>query len=199
MAILKNIDITLKDDTAKMSEDLFFYQNDSGISVRFSLKELKVEITRIYSLMSLENSNASMTIVDPDGLVIQTGNLSIVNNMITLEVSPRLTSILGEYRFQIHLHDSKNGRLTLPPCSWQINELIGANQSMQLGVTGVSSVGECYSGADILHNEYDETKWEIGDIITPGRLNKIEKRFTELDDVVNGLETSIEQIKQLGK
>ncbi|MGL5330719.1 MAG: hypothetical protein ACRDD7_15735 [Peptostreptococcaceae bacterium] len=178
MAITKNVEITLKQDNAMLDDKLFFYQNDSGINVRFSIKELKYEITRTYSMFSLENSSASMTIVDPDGVVIFNDTLTITNNMIVLAISPRLTSIIGEYTFQIHLHDNSRGKLTLPPCSWEIKPLIGT-PSNNIGIVGNGNVGECVTGSETF--VYDETNWQTGDVITAGRLNKIETKLDELD------------------
>ena len=109
---------------------------------------------------------------------------------------------VGQYAFQIRLFDEgKSSRLTLPPISDGLN--ICEPIAIESGEDVVGEAGVGYSrvtygettGAFDEEGNYNETIWENGDLITEGKLNKIEEALDVINDKVKGIDLSDYAVK----
>lgn len=190
--ITRDINIIINKDTASMDSKLYFYQGDTGVDIHFTIKEFKYGITNNVNTISLDDATAGILICDPDNVIILDSELPVIDNKIQLNVDTHLTDVLGQYKFQIHLYDKVGGRITIPPLTWEIKPLIGiAGASGRAGVVDAAIVGVDFLGAE----EVDlDPNWISGEVITAGKLNRIETMLGNLDTKINNVEDSYDNI-----
>ena len=186
--------ITITGDKASIDKQIVLYRADRAIEVQF---EIVYETIKYRMSNTIEDTNASF-----GQLVIQNNSTPIPT---VTDVSPtsegavifKFTkemideiSELGEYSFQIRLFDdTQTSRITTPIIEngIAIKEPLSIYEGNSEG--GSAEVGVAFTGAARAQQEeylepfdeagnYNETTWATGDIITSGKLNKLEDGIT---------------------
>jgi hypothetical protein len=91
----------------------------------------------------------------------------------------------GVHQLQIHLYDSKTeekNRFTIPPVDIHVLPLVGSNTSLiDEAMVGYALLDQLSLEEEtFIDGLYNKTEWEMGDIITQGKLNKIEKALYQI-------------------
>ena len=195
--------ITITGDKASIDKQIVLYRGDREIEVQF---EIVYETIKYRMSNTIEDANASF-----GQLVIQNNSTPIPT---VTDVSPtsegtvifKFTkemideiSELGEYSFQIRLFDdTQTSRITTPIVEngIAIKEPLSIYEGNSEG--GSAEVGVAFAGAARAQQEeylepfdeagnYNETTWATGDIITSGKLNKLEDGITGVNQKVEGI------------
>ena len=135
MAIIKELTITVKDNTATLSENLFLYKGDGGITLLISILENRYKFGGFISEKSnvIEESQtqwASVCVLKAEGEVVKGKRCEIYDDMIRFEIDKTFlddVKEVGTHSLQIHLYDSMDedaNRLTIPPVSFTVLETI---------------------------------------------------------------------------
>ena len=130
MAISKNLEIKINNDTAEFNEKFYVYQNDRGIDlyIKISIPKLQIGSRSVSMLSELEEAKASVTILKPNGDVLGRKNLEIIDDAVKFVIDKELTNDLDEvgiYKMQFHLYDGEDNRITIPPVTFEVKALIG--------------------------------------------------------------------------
>ena len=130
MAISKNLEIKINNDTAEFNEKFYVYQNDRGIDlyIKISIPKLQIGSRSVSMLSELEEAKASVTILKPNGDVLGRQNLEIIDDAVKFVIDKELTNDLDEvgiYKMQFHLYDGEDNRITIPPVTFEVKALIG--------------------------------------------------------------------------
>ena len=195
--------ITIDGDKASMDKQIVLYRGDREVEVQF---EIVYEVIKYRISNTIEDINASF-----GQLVIQNNSSQIP---IVTDISPTSEGVvifkftkemideiseLGEYSFQIRLFDStQTSRITTPIIENGIiiKEPLSIFEGNSEG--GSAEVGVAFTGAARVQQEeylepfdeagnYNETTWATGDIITSGKLNKLEDGITGVNQKVENI------------
>ena len=197
MSIVKNLKIKINNDKAKISEDIYVYQNDRGIELRF---KLSTGITNYRSNIYKSFSNsptilAAATILKPNGELMGMKKSAVIDDTICFMIDKDFTDNvdeIGVYKVQFHLYDTEDNRITIPPVEFEVKELLGLINEDDLGfkhgivdstLSDLCIVGDNSEEVEIFSNgKYIKTIWNYGDLITSVKLNKIEEAIEYLDN-----------------
>ena len=110
--ITKNITLTLKGNTIKLSSKLFLYKNDGNIRFIMNIKGLDYKFDS-------EQYVCSCIIQKPNKSFLSYDNIEIHEGAIYLTFEPSMVdelSEVGQYTVQLSLHSTvlKDDRVTLP-------------------------------------------------------------------------------------
>jgi hypothetical protein len=91
----------------------------------------------------------------------------------------------GTHQLQIHLYDNKNeekNRFTIPPIDVHVLPLVGSNTSLiDEAMVGYALLDQLSLEEEtFIDGLYNKTEWEMGDIITKNKLNKIENALYQI-------------------
>ena len=191
--------ITITGDKASMDKQIVLYRGDREVEVQF---EIVYETIRYRKTNAIEDVNASFgqLVIQNDSVAIPTvtdvspTSEGVVIFKFTKEMIDEITE-LGTYDFQIRLFDdTQTSRITTPTIEDSI--IIKEPLSMYEGDT--AEVGVALAGAAKAQQEeylepfdeagnYNETTWATGDVITSGKLNKLEDGITGVNQKVEGI------------
>ena len=191
--------ITITGDKASMDKQIVLYRGDREVEVQF---EIIYETIKYRKTNAIEDVNASFgqLVIQNDSVAIPTvtdvspTSEGVVIFKFTKEMIDEITE-LGTYDFQIRLFDdTQTSRITTPTIEDSI--IIKEPLSMYEGDT--AEVGVALAGAAKAQQEeylepfdeagnYNETTWATGDIITSGKLNKLEDGITGVNQKVEGI------------
>ena len=110
--ITKNVTMTVKEATVKLSTKLFLFRNDGNIRFIINIKGLDYKFDS-------EKYVCSCIIQKPDRTFLRYDNLEVSNEAVYLTFEPSMIDELneiGEYVVQLSLHSTvlKDDRVTLP-------------------------------------------------------------------------------------
>lgn len=130
MTIKKDLEIRVNGDMAYFTEKFYVYQNDRGIDLNIKINMSKSQIgSKNTSFLSEFNGvSAGAIILKPNGNVIGRKGITISNGVMKFTIDHSLTDELDEigiYNIQFHLYDEKDNRITIPPVTFEVKELIG--------------------------------------------------------------------------
>ena len=191
--------ITISGDKASMDKQIVLYRGDREVEVQF---EIVYETIKYRKTNAIEDVNASFgqLVIQNDSVAIPTvtdvspTSEGVVIFKFTKEMINEITA-LGTYDFQIRLFDdTQTSRITTPTIEDSI--IIKEPLSMYEGDT--AEVGVALAGAAKAQEEeylepfdetgnYNETTWKTGDIITSGKLNKLEDGITGVNQKVENI------------
>ena len=191
--------ITITGDKASMDKQIVLYRGDREVEVQF---EIIYETIKYRKTNAIEDVNASFgqLVIQNDSVAIPTvtdvspTSEGVVIFKFTKEMIDEITE-LGTYDFQIRLFDdTQTSRITTPTIEDSI--IIKEPLSMYEGDT--AEVGVALAGAAKAQQEgylepfdeagnYNETTWATGDIITSGKLNKLEDGITGVNQKVENI------------
>ena len=191
--------ITITGDKASMDKQIVLYRGDREVEVQF---EIVYETIKYRKTNAIEDVNASFgqLVIQNDSVAIPTvtdvspTSEGVVIFKFTKEMIDEITE-LGTYDFQIRLFDdTQTSRITTPTIedSIIIKEPLsmyeGDTAEVGVAVTGVAKIQEEeYLEPFDEAGNYNETTWVTGDIITSGKLNKLEDGITGVNQKVEGI------------
>ena len=200
MAIFKNMDIKISEGVATFNEKFYVYQNDKGIELHLKLNLFKTSFGTPRKRITFTNPTVFVgaTILKPSGDVIGRERIELENDIIRFKIDEDLTNDvdeIGVYKIQFHLYDEEDNRITIPPVTFEVKELIGivGQSNNKNGVVGRSNVNECVVAEEtntidiFLNGKYIKTQWLGGDLITAEKLNKIEIAIETVNDKLNNV------------
>ena len=182
-----------------MDKQIVLYRGDREVEVQF---EIVYETIKYRKTNAIEDVNASFgqLVIQNDSVAIPTitdvspTSEGVVVFKFTKEMIDEITE-LGTYDFQIRLFDdTQTSRITTPTIenSIIIKEPLsmyeGDTAEVGVAVTGVAKTQqEEYLEPFDEAGNYNETTWATGDIITSGKLNKLEDGITGVNQKVENI------------
>lgn len=135
MAIIKELAITVKGRTASLSEDVYLYAGDGGITLLISITEDHYKFGSFgdNGVDLVEESDtkwASVCVLKANDEVVSSERCEIIDNKIKFDITKDFideVGEIGEHSLQVHLYDGEDeqsNRLTIPPVSFTILEPI---------------------------------------------------------------------------
>ena len=195
--------ITITGDKASIDKQIILYRGDREVEVQF---EIVYEAIKYRTTNAIESINASFgqLVIQNESAEIPTvtsvspTNEGVIIFKFTKEMIDELPE-LGIYNFQIRLFDDTQvSRITTPVVvnGIAIKEPLSIYEGNSEG--GSAEVGVAFTGAARVQQEehlepfdeagnYNETTWVTGDIITSGKLNKLEDGITGVNQKVEGI------------
>ena len=131
MAIIKYLTITVKDDKALLSENVYLYLGDGGVTLLIEVLQNHYKFGSFKSGKTnlVEDSEAqwaSVFILKANNEVIFSDRCEILDGKIRFEITREFIDEIAEkgtHMLQIHLYDGPDvdsNRLTIPPVSLSI-------------------------------------------------------------------------------
>ena len=170
----------VKQDETLSDSKVILYRGDKNVDIEFTLKSVDYVLT--------ESAFAQLILTRPYATSVFSEIFKIGNNKVTVRITGDMIDELNEkesYAIQIRLFDSERvARATLPPCYdvIYVREPIAVEQTdggealvnlakVNYALTGRNSerIGDIFTDG-----VYNKTIWYDGDLITDGRLNKVE-------------------------
>ena len=189
----------VKKDEVISDSNVILYRGDKNVDIEFTLKSVDYVLT--------ESAFAQLILTRPYATSVFSEIFKIGDNKVIVRITGDMIDELNEkesYAIQIRLFDSERvARVTLPPCYDVIcvREPIAVEQTdgdealvnlakVNYALTGRNSeqIGDVFTDG-----VYNKTIWYDGDLITDGRLNKVEDALHFIS------RTDIEQREQLEK
>ena len=170
----------VKQDETLSDSKVILYRGDKNVDIEFTLKSVDYVLT--------ESAFAQLILTRPYATSVFSEIFKIGNNKVTVRITGDMIDELNEkesYAIQIRLFDSERvARATLPPCYdvIYVREPIAVERTdedeslvnlakVNYALTGRNSerIGDVFTDG-----VYNKTIWYDGDLITDGRLNKVE-------------------------
>ena len=189
----------VKKDEVISDSKVILYRGDKNVDIEFTLKSVDYVLS--------ESAFAQLILTRPYATSVFSEIFKIGDNKVIVRITGDMVDELNEkesYAIQIRLFDSERvARVTLPPCYDVIcvREPIAVEQTdgdealvnlakVNYALTGRNSeqIGDVFTDG-----VYNKTIWYDGDLITDGRLNKVEDALHFIS------RTDIEQREQLEK
>ena len=189
----------VKKDEVISDSKVILYRGDKNVDIEFTLRSVDYVLT--------ESAFAQLILTRPYATSVFSEIFKIGDNKVIVRITGNMIDELNEkesYAIQIRLFDSERvARVTLPPCYDVIcvREPIAVEQTdgdealvnlakVNYALTGRNSeqIGDVFTDG-----VYNKTIWYDGDLITDGRLNKVEDALYSIS------RTDIEQREQLEK
>jgi hypothetical protein len=178
--------ITVKNDKALLDNPLYLYVGDGDITCIFTINEIrktaKFGAVNTTNLITESASYGEIRIYKPDSTLVFTNRAEIIDDRLQAIISfdhlDEYTEA-GIHQLQIHLYDESNGernRFTIPPIELNVLAPVGSDTDLiDQAITGFAMLDS--RGTEeptFIDGSYNKTAWEIGNIITKNKLNKIE-------------------------
>ena len=193
--IYATVNVTIGDYRSTCDNTIVLYRGDKNVEIRFVLKGNKFTV--------LNSIYAQMIITRPSTTSVFSEIAPIQNDTVILTISEDMIDELTEvgcYDMQIRLYDdSMKSRVTMPPVekAIEVKEPIAIDESF----VDTAMVGYARARADSEDEEdkrfdengnYIKTYWEHGDIITAGKLNKVEDSLEVINanDIQNHIDVN---------
>lgn len=195
--IYTTVVLTTENNESKYNKQVLLYRGDKNVEIRFEIKDDRFTV--------LNSTYAQMIIKRPSATSIFSDISRVENNTFVLVITGEMIdelSEIGEYSYQIRLFDdTQASRATLPPA---INGILiedPLTSEDELNAVGMAEVGRAMVGQESDHEEcfdaegfYNKTIWHTGDIITEGKLNKVEEAIETLTDDIQTLNNNISEV-----
>lgn len=189
----------VKKDEVISDSKVILYRGDKNVDIEFTLKSVDYVLT--------ESAFAQLILTRPYATSVFSEIFKIGDNKVIVRITGDMIDELNEkesYAIQIRLFDSERvARVTLPPCYDVIcvREPIAVEQTDgDEALVNLAKVNYALTGRNgeqigdvFTDGVYNKTIWYDGDLITDGRLNKVEDALHFIS------RTDIEQREQLEK
>lgn len=186
MSIIIERAITVKNDKALLDNPLYLYVGDGDITCIFTINEIrktaKFGAINTTNLITESASYGEIRIYKPDSTLVFTNRAEIIDDRLQAIISfdhlDEYTEA-GIHQLQIHLYDESNGernRFTIPPIELNVLAPVGSDTDLvDQAITGFAMLdSRATEEPTFIDGSYNKTVWEIGNIITKNKLNKIE-------------------------
>ena len=190
--------ITVKNDKATLDSPIYLHVGDGDITCLFTITEMN----KVARFGSVGKDDGKINIVDnndidygrvrvfkPDETLAYTDERSeIIDGKLQVILSAEWMDMVteaGVHQLQIHLYDSKTeekNRFTIPPVDIHVLPLVGSNTSLiDEAMVGYALLDQLSLEEEtFIDGLYNKTEWEMGDIITKNKLNKIENALYQI-------------------
>lgn len=198
MMITRDLTITVKNDTALLSEPVTLYRGDRGIVLNCKIQQYKFMFNRTRLENVITNSDTSIMyarvlVHKPNGVgCFEVPFASVTDDVVKITITADwLDQIeeIGVYKLQIQLYgeDPATQRVTIPEVEFTVKSLlcdevddpfVGYVASAGYAEADISTVAEASAtsnNSDLPNGIYDRIYWNTGDIITSVSLNKMEE------------------------
>ena len=189
--ISRDLTLIITDKSVSLDNSVTLYRYDRGITLKIKLQsdtyDLKEEITKARAIILRPNKKVSSTEV-----------ADIVDGVFELHLDNTWTDNLGElgvYQIQLQLYgdNTDDDCITIAPFSFEVKNPIGIPTDspayVEIASANKYSTGRAVDDApvgDLENGKYLKTAWIGGDLITAGKLNKVETAIDYLvSDSVN--------------
>ena len=196
--------VTVNNDTATIDKNIVLFRGDREVEIRFTVmyegvkyrknsgENVIEDVNATYGQMVIQNDATETPVVS---LVTPTEDGTIIFKF-TKEMIDEIPE-LGTYDFQIRLFDdTQTSRITTPI----VNDGILIKEPLSMEEPGSNEVGVATVNTAIAstsepldvfdeNGNYIETEWKNGDIITDGKLNKIEQGISGVNTKLDGIHT----------
>lgn len=183
--ISRDLVLTINDKGVSLDRTIILYRYDRGITLNIKLEsdtyDLAEEITKARAIVLRPNKKISATEIT-----------DITDGVYVLHLDNTWTDHLGEvgtYQIQLQLYSDNpdDECITIAPFTFEVKNPIGIpnDSAAYVNLATVNNYSATDSTdvpvGDLENGEYLKTSWIGGDLITAGKLNKVE---TALDFLV---------------
>ena len=199
--------ITVRKGESKIDEPIVVYRGDYELEVRFTITNSRFKFMSGMNLIDTEKASfGQMAILTPYGGNIFSDIVRCSDGTVTFVLTESMINQIEEiglYSFQIRLYDyNKESRVSIPPIEFgiEVREPIASedhDNSVNNAIVGYSiakvvnpeeeNVGDTFDE----DGNYNKTKWETGDRISQGKLNKIEDAIDKVNKNEQNNSTSL--------
>ena len=203
--IFTDVSIVVKDGKSKQDKNIYVYRGDRNIEIRFTI-ESPFKYTDVTNLIEDSDAYYAQLIIKKPNIdndfiysAITPTEYGVAKLMITEEMIDEKIEV-GEYDYQIILYDeSINSRVTIPPITGGIKILEPISLELESNYVNHARVGYAIlpQSTEELetfdeNGKYNKTDWKDGDLITDGKLNKIEDALDKINDTTNEVVQEVE-------
>lgn len=195
--IFTNRTITVRKGESRIDEPIVVYRGDYELEVRFTILNSKFNFKSGTNMIETEKASyGQLAILTPYGGNIFSDIVKCNDGSVTFVLTAEMLNQIEEvglYSFQIRLMDyNKESRVSIPPIEFgiEVREPIASedhDNSVNNAIVGYSiakvvdpkeeNVGDTFDES----GNYNKTKWETGDRISEGKLNKIEDAIDKVN------------------
>lgn len=150
MSISRDVTVKIIKDTARLNSALYFYEQDRGIQINFTIKKYKFKYDSnpqgMLSSIDDDILEAYTTIVNPMGEELTRHNGLVIGDVIQFMLTDDLTDELGEigtYKMQFHIVCA-HSEISIPPIEFVVKERLKGYKTYIPAVIGVAIVGKSY-------------------------------------------------------
>lgn len=189
--------ITVRKGESRIDEPIVVYRGDYELEVRFTILNSRFKFKSGVNMIESEKASyGQLAILTPYGGNIFSDTVRCNDGSVTFVLTADMLNQIEEvglYSFQIRLMDyNKESRVSIPPIVFgiEVREPIASedhDNSVNNAIVGYSiakvvnpkeeNVGDTFDGS----GNYNKTKWETGDRISEGKLNKIEDAIDKVN------------------
>ena len=189
--------ITVRKGESRIDEPIVVYRGDYELEVRFTILNSRFKFMSGTNMIESEKASyGQLAILTPYGGNIFSDIVRCNDGSVTFVLTADMLNQIEEvglYSFQIRLMDyNKESRVSIPPIEFgiEVREPIASedhDNSVNNAIVGYSiakvvdpkeeKVGDTFDG----DGNYNKTKWETGDRISQGKLNKIEDAIDKVN------------------
>ena len=189
--------ITVLKGESKIDKPIVVYRGDYALEVRFTITNSRFKFTSGTNLIETEKASfGQLAILTPYGGNIFSDIVKCSDGTMTFVLTKSMIDQIEEiglYSFQIRLYDyNKESRVSIPPIEFgiEVREPIASedhDNSVNNAIVGYSIAKVVDPKEENVGNTFDEsgnynkTKWETGDRISEGKLNKIEDAIDKIN------------------
>ena len=189
--------ITVRKGESRIDEPIVVYRGDYELEVRFIILNSRFKFMSGTNMIESEKASyGQLAILTPYGGNIFSDVVRCNDGSVTFTLTAEMLNQIEEvglYSFQIRLMDyNKESRVSIPPIEFgiEVREPIASedhDNSVNNAIVGYSiakvvdpkeeNVGDTFDES----GNYNKTKWETGDRISEGKLNKIEDAIDKIN------------------
>ena len=189
--------ITVRKGESRIDEPIVVYRGDYELEVRFTILNSRFKFMSGTNMIESEKASyGQLAILTPYGGNIFSDVVRCNDGSVTFVLTADMLNQIEEvglYSFQIRLMDyNKESRVSIPPIEFgiEVREPIASedhDNSVNNAIVGYSiakvvdpkeeNVGDTFDES----GNYNKTKWETGDRISEGKLNKIEDAIDKVN------------------
>jgi hypothetical protein len=177
--ISRDLTLIITDKSVSLDKSITLYRYDRGITLKLKLQSDTYDLEK-------EISKARAIVLRPNKKVSATEVADIVDGVFELHLDNTWTDNLGElgvYQIQLQLYSDNpdDHCITIAPFSFEVKNPIGIPTDspayVEIASANKYSTGRAVDDApvgDLENGKYLKTAWIGGDLITAGKLNKVE-------------------------
>ena len=190
--------ITVRKGESRIDEPIVVYRGDYELEVRFTISNSRFKFMSGTNMIESEKASyGQLAILTPYGDNIFSDIVQCNDGSVTFVLTAEMLNQIEEvglYSFQIRLMDyTRESRVSIPPVEFgiEVREPIASedhDNSVNNAIVGYSiakvvdpkeeNVGDTFDE----NGNYNKTKWETGDRISEGKLNKIEDAIDKINE-----------------
>lgn len=203
--IYTDVVVTVRGVTSNISNPILLFRGDRNLEISFQIEQQNFKFAKSDNIILSTNASFGQLVIEkPDGSKVLSDITECDDGkiifMITKDMIDELDEV-GYYDIQIRLYDDiKMARITIPPVlnAIEVKEPITVDDSIEIDTTSSAINEAMINYARVQESEpiadsdyfdengnYIKTSWNDGDIISQGRMNKIEGALNVINNKAN--------------